>query len=104
MRLRPVLVVTTFVATLLAGTAVSAIAAPIGTVSAAGATSAYVPMPVSQRLVDTGLTTALPPGGSLSVSVTGEAPLPAPGTVTAAEKAKAVTAIGIASARRAAGE
>jgi len=83
-RLRPVLVVTTFVATLLAGTAVSAIAAPIGTVSAAGATSAYVAMPVSQRLVDTRLTTALPPGGSLSVSVTGEAPLPAPGTVTAA--------------------
>jgi peptidoglycan hydrolase-like protein with peptidoglycan-binding domain len=83
-RLRPVLAVTTFLATLVAGTAISTVVAPTGTVSAAGATSAYVAMPVSQRLVDTRLSTALPPGGSLSVSVTGEAPLPAPGTVTAA--------------------
>ncbi len=53
-------------------------------VSAAGATSTYVAMPVSQRLVDTRQSTALTPGGSLSVSVTGAAPLPAAGTVTAA--------------------
>ena len=53
-------------------------------VSAAGATSAYVAMPVSQRLVDSRPTGPLGAGGTLSVSVTGAAPLPAPGTVTAA--------------------
>ena len=41
-------------------------------------------MPTSQRLVDTRQTAPLGPGGTLSVSVTGAAPLPAPGTVTAA--------------------
>ncbi len=41
-------------------------------------------MPMSQRLVDTRQTAPLGPGGTLSVSVTGAAPLPAPGTVTAA--------------------
>ncbi len=73
-------------------TVATAVAAPVGTVSAAGATSAYVAMPVSQRLVDTRLTAALAPGGSLSVSVTGAAPLPAAGTVTAAVLNLTVTA------------
>ncbi len=58
--------------------------APAGAVSAAGTTSAYVAMPTSQRLVDTRQTAALAAGGTLSVAVTGDAPLPAPGTVTAA--------------------
>ncbi len=49
-------------------------------------------MPVSQRLVDTRLTSPLAPGGSLSVSVTGAAPLPAAGTVTAAVLNLTVTA------------
>ena len=75
-----------------AGTVVTALAAPVGTVAAAGATSAYVAMPVSQRLVDTRLTTALAPSGTLSVSVTGAAPLPAAGTVTAAVLNLTVTA------------
>jgi peptidoglycan hydrolase-like protein with peptidoglycan-binding domain len=57
---------------------------PVGTASAAGATSAYVAMPVSQRLVDSRPTGPMGAGGTLSVSVTGAAPLPAPGTVTAA--------------------
>ena len=57
---------------------------PAGTVAAAGTTSAYVAMPTSQRLVDTRQTAALVAGGTLSVTVTGDAPLPAPGTVTAA--------------------
>ena len=57
---------------------------PVGTVSAAGATSAYVAVPTSQRLVDTHQSAPVGAGGTLSVSVTGAAPLPAPGTVTAA--------------------
>ena len=41
-------------------------------------------MPTAQRLLDTRQSTPLAAGGSLSVSVTGVAPLPAPGTVVAA--------------------
>ncbi len=91
-RLRSVLARATLLAAVVGSTVVTAVVEPIGTVSAAGATSAYVAMPVSQRLVDTRLTTALPPGGSLSVSVTGAAPLPAAGTVTAAVLNLTVTA------------
>ncbi|HYN33890.1 MAG TPA: peptidoglycan-binding protein [Ilumatobacteraceae bacterium] len=92
MRLRSVLARATLLAAVVGATVVTAVSAPVGTVSAAGATSAYVAMPVSQRLVDTRLTTALAPGGSLSVSVTGAAPLPATGTVTAAVLNLTVTA------------
>ena len=45
-------------------------ALPASVASAANATSAYVAMPTAQRLIDTRLSTALPAGGSLSVSVT----------------------------------
>ncbi len=69
---------------MLGSLAVVAAVAPAGTASAAGTTSAYVAMPTSQRLVDTRQSGAVPAGGTLSVSVTGDAPLPAPGTVTAA--------------------
>ncbi len=69
-------------ATVLIGAAASVLPAP--TVSAAGTTSAYVAMPTAQRLIDTRLGTPLTAEASLSVSVTGAAPLPAPGTVTAA--------------------
>jgi peptidoglycan hydrolase-like protein with peptidoglycan-binding domain len=72
------------IAAAVGSTVIGAVIAPAGTVSASGVTSAYVAMPVSQRLVDTRPTTPLAPGASLSVSVTGVAPLPAPGTVTAA--------------------
>jgi peptidoglycan hydrolase-like protein with peptidoglycan-binding domain len=70
-------------AAILGATAVST-AVPTGTASAAGPTSAYVAMPVSQRLVDTRLSSPLGAGGSLSVNVTGVAPLPAAGSVAAA--------------------
>jgi peptidoglycan hydrolase-like protein with peptidoglycan-binding domain len=63
-----------------------------GTASAAGATSAYVAMPTSQRLVDTRQFAPLGAGQTLSVAVTGAAPLPAPGTVTAAVLNLTVTA------------
>jgi peptidoglycan hydrolase-like protein with peptidoglycan-binding domain len=91
-RLRTVLARATLLAAVVASTVVTAAVEPIGTVSAAGTTSAYVAMPVSQRLVDTRLATALPAGGTLSVSVTGAAPLPAAGTVTAAVLNLTVTA------------
>ena len=69
---------------IVAGAAITTTAVPASVASAASATSAFVAMPTAQRLVDTRLATALPAGGSLSVSVTGTAPLPAPGTVVAA--------------------
>ena len=83
-RHRPLLAFATSLAALFTCIAVSVAVAPEGSASAAGTTSSYVAMPTSQRLVDTRLTAALPPGGVLSVAVTGAAPLPAPGTVTAA--------------------
>ena len=69
---------------IVAGSAITTATLPASVASAANATSAFVAMPTSQRLIDTRLSTALPAGGSLSVSVTGTAPLPAPGTVVAA--------------------
>ncbi len=69
----------------IAVTLVGAVAAPVAAVEAAGTTSAYVPLPVSQRLVDTRQTLSpLPAGGTISVSVTGAVPLPPAGSVTAA--------------------
>ncbi len=68
----------------LGASVVAGVASPIGSVDAAGATSAYVAMPTSLRLVDTRTPASpVPAGGTISVSVTGAAPLPAPGTVTA---------------------
>lgn len=60
------------------------LAAPAGSAAAAATTSSYVALPTAQRILDTRATAALPAGGSVSVSVTGDAPLPAPGTVVAA--------------------
>jgi lipoprotein-anchoring transpeptidase ErfK/SrfK len=57
---------------------------PVGTVSAAADAGAYVPMARPERLVDTRNSGALGPGVTISVQVTGDAPLPATGTVTAA--------------------
>jgi len=58
--------------------------APGATVAAAPPTSAYVPLPVAQRLVDTRQSGALGPGGTITVGITGATPRPAPGTATAA--------------------
>jgi hypothetical protein len=63
---------------------VAAVAAPAQAADAASTTSAYVAMPVSQRLVDTRGSSPVPAGGTISVAITGAAPLPATGTVTAA--------------------
>ncbi len=63
---------------------VAAVVPPASPVQAAGTTSAYVAMPVSQRLVDTRGSSPVPAGGTISVAVTGAVPLPAAGTVTAA--------------------
>ncbi len=79
-------------AVIVGGVSIVSTAVPTGTVSAAGPTSAYVAMPVSQRLVDTRLTSALGAGGSLSVGVTGAAPLPPAGSVVAAVLNVTVTA------------
>jgi peptidoglycan hydrolase-like protein with peptidoglycan-binding domain len=68
----------------LGGTALTTAALPVVTAGAAGVTSAYVALPTAQRLVDTRATAALGAGGTLSFNVTGDAPLPAPGTVVAA--------------------
>jgi peptidoglycan hydrolase-like protein with peptidoglycan-binding domain len=67
-----------------AGAALVGAAAPALPVQAAGATSSYVAMPTSLRLIDTRESAVVPAGGTISVAVTGAAPLPAPGTVTAA--------------------
>ena len=83
-RHRPLLAFATSLAAVFGSLAVFSAVAPAGTVSAAGTTSAYVAMPTSQRLVDTRQTAALAAGATLSVRVTGDAPLPEPGTVTAA--------------------
>jgi peptidoglycan hydrolase-like protein with peptidoglycan-binding domain len=83
-RIRSLAASLVFFGAVVGATAVSSVAMPVSTASAAGVTSAYVAMPTSQRLVDTRLTAPLAAGASLSVNVTGAAPLPAPGTVVAA--------------------
>ncbi len=60
---------------IIAGAAITTTALPGSVASAANATSAFVAMPTAQRLLDTRLATAVPAGGSVSVSVTGAAPL-----------------------------
>ena len=57
---------------------------PVGTAGAAGTTSVYVPLATAQRLLDTRPTGALNPDNTVSVRVTGDAPLAAAGTVVAA--------------------
>jgi hypothetical protein len=64
-------------------TFVAIVAPPALQVEAAGPTSAYVAMTTSQRLIDTRQTSPVAAGGTISVDVTGAAPLPADGTVTA---------------------
>jgi lipoprotein-anchoring transpeptidase ErfK/SrfK len=84
MRSRSFLAVLVAVSSAVGASLVAAVAAPEATAEAAGTTSAYVAMPVSQRLVDTRTSSPVPAGGTISLAVTGAAPLPAPGTVTAA--------------------
>jgi peptidoglycan hydrolase-like protein with peptidoglycan-binding domain len=81
---RSFLAVVAALGSVVAATLVGAVTAPASSVEAAGSTSAYVPMPTSQRLLDTRTSGPIAPGGTISVSVTGAAPLPATGTVTAA--------------------
>jgi peptidoglycan hydrolase-like protein with peptidoglycan-binding domain len=65
-------------------TFVATVAVPAVPVAAAGATSTYVAMPTSQRLLDTRRSIPVAAGATISVGLTGAAPLPAAGTVTAA--------------------
>jgi peptidoglycan hydrolase-like protein with peptidoglycan-binding domain len=83
MRFRPVLAALTALGAVLGTTVVAAAALPAPTAAAAGTTSAYVALPVSQRLLDTRQSTPVAADGSISVAVTGAAPLPAPGSATA---------------------
>jgi lipoprotein-anchoring transpeptidase ErfK/SrfK len=69
---------------IIGATVVAVAAAPADSVDAAGAPSAYVALPTPQRLVDTRLSAAVPAGGTISVTITGAAPLPATGTASAA--------------------
>ncbi len=84
MRTRPFLAAIVAVGTIVGATLIAAVSAPAATVVAAGATSTYVAMPTSQRLIDTRNLVPVAPGGTISVNVTGDAPLPAPGSVSAA--------------------
>jgi lipoprotein-anchoring transpeptidase ErfK/SrfK len=89
MRLRSVLSVLVASLSAVGASLATAVTTPAQPVHAAGTTSAYVAMPVSQRLVDTrngigGPKSPVPAGGTISVPVTGAAPLPATGAVTAA--------------------
>jgi hypothetical protein len=84
MRSRSFLSVVVAVGTAVGATFVAAIAVPSMPAEAAGTTSSYVAMPESRRLVDTRASSPVPPGGTISLAVTGASPLPAIGTVTAA--------------------
>jgi peptidoglycan hydrolase-like protein with peptidoglycan-binding domain len=85
MRSRSVLAVVAALGSVVGATFVAAVAAPATPVEAAGrASSAYVAMPTSERLLDTRSSTPVPADGTISVNVTGDAPLPATGTITAA--------------------
>ena len=82
---RSILAVLAALGGLVGATFVTAVAAPAPAVQAAsGTTSAYVAMPTSQRLLDTRQSTPVLAGQTISVSVAGRSPLPAPGTITAA--------------------
>jgi len=73
-----------FLGAAVGGVALTTAVSPAHTASAAGATSVYVPLATAQRLLDTRSTVALNADNTVSVSVTGAAPLPAAGTVVAA--------------------
>lgn len=62
---------------------VAAAVGPVPTASAAATPAAFVPLPVPQRLLDNRATGAVAGGTSVSVNVTGAAPLPANGAATA---------------------
>jgi lipoprotein-anchoring transpeptidase ErfK/SrfK len=91
-RARSILAVLAALASIVGATFVAAATGPAASVSAAGSTSAYVALTTSQRLIDTRSSGPVAPGGTISVSVTGTAPLPAPGTVVAAVLNVTVTA------------
>ncbi len=84
MRSRPFLAVAVALGSAIGATFVATAAAPVAAAQAVGTTSSYVAMPVSQRLLDTRQSIPVAAGATISVSVTGAAPLPATGTVTAA--------------------
>jgi len=81
---RSILALLAVLGVLAGSTAITVVVLPAPTASAAGPTSSFVAMPVSQRLIDSRPTGPMGAGGTTSISVTGPAPLPAPGTVTAA--------------------
>ncbi len=66
------------------GVAITTAVSPVATAGAATATSAYVPLATAQRVLDTRATVALNAGNTVSVNLTGDAPLPAAGTMVAA--------------------
>ncbi len=84
MRSRSVLAGLVALGSVISATLVAVVAVPAPAVQAAGPTSSYVAMAISQRLLDTRQSAPVQAGGTISVSVTGAAPLPALGTVTAA--------------------
>ena len=84
MRPRSVLAGLVALGSVISATLVGVVAVPAPAVQAAGPTSSYVAMATSQRLLDTRQSAPVQAGGTISVSVTGAAPLPALGTVTAA--------------------
>ena len=84
MRIRSLLASFGLLGTIVGATAFTSAVLPVPSAAAAADTSTYVAMPTSQRLVDTRQTVAINAGNSISVSVTGDAPLPAAGTVVAA--------------------
>lgn len=65
-------------------TAITTAVLPTAVAGAAGTTSAYVPLPTALRLLDTRSSAPLGANGVVSINVTGDAPLPAAGTVVAA--------------------
>ncbi len=84
MRSRSFLAVLAALGSIVGATLVTAVAAPSTSVEAAGPTSSYVAMATSQRLVDTRQSSPVAAGATISIEITGAAPLPATGTVTAA--------------------
>lgn len=84
MRIQSILTTIGLLGAAFGATALTSAVLPVSLAGAAGATSSYVALPTAQRLVDTRATAALAAGGTLSFSVTGDAPLPAAGTVVAA--------------------
>ncbi len=84
MRSRSFLAVVAALGSIVGATLVTAVAAPSASADAAGPTSSYVAMATSQRLLDTRQSSPVAAGATVSIEITGAAPLPAIGTVTAA--------------------